>query len=100
MRAHTFAFLLLAAVASKAAYAGVIEDNLNRSTTVERPSSVDENCREWTAAPIQFGGGKTSVDLGRLALEMAANAAASRSEVHHMAPSSQLCDRSAFADQP
>ncbi|CAB3786849.1 hypothetical protein LMG28138_02308 [Pararobbsia alpina] len=98
MTAHTLTFLLLAAVASKAVYAGSIEDNLNRSTTVARPSSVDADCRQWTAAPIQFGAGKTSVDLGRLALEMAANAAAARSGVYHTAPRSHLCDRSAFAN--
>ena len=99
MKALAPAILLL--VTATAANGGTIQDNLNRSTTVMQPSSVDADCRDWTAAPIQFGGGKTSVDFGKLALEMAANAAASRSEARHRAPSPQLCDRSAFiGDEP
>jgi hypothetical protein len=77
MKTQTLAFVLLILSLSTAACADVIKDNLNYSMTAPPPRNTsDDDCKEWTAAPIKFDGGEPTVDVGRLAILMVANAAA------------------------
>ncbi|CAB3771183.1 hypothetical protein [Paraburkholderia humisilvae] len=100
MKTQSFVVVLLGLFASSAAHADVIKDNLDYSMTATSSNTADANCREWTAAPIQFGDGKPTVDVGRLALQMAANAAASHSGAHTFMPNSHVCNRGPLGNGP
>jgi hypothetical protein len=93
MKPQSLVAVLFAFSASIAARADVIKDNLNYSMNATSSSEADAECREWTAAPIQFGDGKPTVDVGRLALQMAANAVASHSGQRAYGPNPHACNR-------
>jgi hypothetical protein len=94
MKTRRLAVVLLMLSACAAARADVIKDNLNYSTTpATSPNFADADCSKWTAAPIRFGDGETTVDVGRLALSMVANAAASHSGARTYGPNPHACNR-------
>jgi hypothetical protein len=101
MRMQTLAFVLLILSVSTAARADVIKDNLNYSMTATPPrNAADDDCRKWTAAPIKFDGGEPTVDVGRLAILMVANAAASHWGPHAYGPNPHACNRRAPQEGP
>ncbi|MDQ7981382.1 hypothetical protein QYH69_29555 [Paraburkholderia sp. SARCC-3016] len=101
MRTLTLAFALLILSASTAARADVVKDNLNYSMTAAAPrNAADADCGAWTAAPIRFGDGETTFDVGRLALLMVANAAAVHSGAHAYGPNPHACNRRAPQEGP
>jgi hypothetical protein len=94
MRTQILAFVLLILSVSTAARADVIKDNLNYSMTAAPSRNIDDaDCSAWTAAPIRFGDGEPTVDVGRLALSMVANAAAVHSGAHAYGPNPHACSR-------
>src|ERR1700754_2856475 len=101
MRTQTLAFVLLILSASTAARADVIKDNLNYSmTATPSRNDADADCSAWTAAPIRFDGGAPTVDVGRLALSLGANAAAVHSGAHSYGPNPHACNRRAPQEGP
>lgn len=79
MKAHRFVCGLSAGAMLSLAHAGTIQDNLNRSTTLPAAAPLDATCQKWTASPIQITGDGVTVDAGKLALELVANAVSSYS---------------------
>ncbi|MFC0397506.1 hypothetical protein [Paraburkholderia rhizosphaerae] len=92
--------IALLAFASTAVHADVIKDNLNYSMTAKSSDTADADCRKWTEAPIRFSDGKSTVDVGRLALAMVADAAAYHSGGSAFAWNSHVCDRGRLASRP
>jgi hypothetical protein len=101
MRTQTLAFVLLMLSVSTAARADVIKDNLNYSMTATPPrNAADADCKEWTAAPIKFDGGQPTVDVGKLAILMVANAAASHWGPHAYGLDPRACNRGSPQEGP
>jgi hypothetical protein len=94
MKTQSLAVVLLTLSVSAAARADVVKDNLNYSMTAPASRNfADADCSEWTAAPIRFGDGAPTVDVGRLALSMVANAAAAHSGERTYGPDPHACSR-------
>jgi hypothetical protein len=69
-------------------FCGVVEQNLQYSSRAQSDSHADGDCRNWTAPVVQWRKDGLSIDAARLALTLAANAAASHSAAYSV-PSAQ-----------
>jgi hypothetical protein len=101
MRTQTLAFVLLMLSVSTAAHADVIKDNLNYSMTATAPRSIPCNRHQrYSAAPIKFDGGAPTVDVGKLAILMVANAAAYHWGPHAYGLDPRACNRRSPQESP
>jgi hypothetical protein len=91
MKKHMLIAGCTAAIACSA-HANIVEDNLHYSQTANFTyASADDGCAGWTKSAVKLGN-DSYVDPGRLALSLAAIAAASRTAARPVSmPTSADC---------
>jgi hypothetical protein len=93
MRLFCVVSLVVVATFPASAFASDVENNIQHSLNLPTGRPLDADCAAWNAPAVKIDDGSLSVDVKRLALQLGAIAAASKSGANPRAANSLHCER-------